>query len=164
MLNLSQVFLDCRDHLWEQCSSNSYMFPALFMAFYFVTSIEFLADNKIFIYIFFPENLNFVVILACGTQCCCHILIFFPLHIMFRVGQKVCMFFFYKIQGTFFIFTNNFPDIFWVCWLSPAWCNIDYSQLSWFDRYQLQLVCQLEHSPVRNLQQEILQAAFDTID
>ena len=53
--------------------------------------------------------------------------------------------------------------IFWVCWLSPKWCNVDCSQLmSWFDRYQLQLVYPTrEHGPGRNLQQETLQTSFD---
>ena len=53
--------------------------------------------------------------------------------------------------------------IFWVCWLSPKWCNVDCSQLmSWFDRYQLQLVyLTREHGPGRNLQQETLQTSFN---
>ena len=53
---------------------------------------------------------------------------------------------------------NNFQHsikIFWVCWLSPTWYKVDYSQLmSQFDCYQLQLVyLTLENYPVRNLQQ-----------
>ena len=62
--------------------------------------------------------------------------------------------FFCKIKDTFFIFTNNFIWIFWVCQLSPAWYNIDCSQLmSLFDRYQLQLVCPtVEHRPARTVE------------
>ena len=42
--------------------------------------------------------------------------------------------------------------ILWVCWLSPAWYNVDCSQLmSWFDLYRLQLVTH----PWSIVQQEI---------
>ena len=43
---------------------------------------------------------------------------------------------------------------FWVCPLSPAWYNIDCSQLmTWFDHYQLLLVyLTMEYHLVRNLQ------------
>ena len=56
--------------------------------------------------------------------------------------------------------TNDFQCLIWiflVCWLSPAWYNVDCSQLtSWLDHYQLQLVYPtMEHHPVRNLQHEI---------
>ena len=44
---------------------------------------------------------------------------------------------------------------FWVCWLCPAWYNVDCSKLmSRFDRYQLQLVYPMEHRTARNLQHE----------
>ena len=54
--------------------------------------------------------------------------------------------------------------VFWVCWLSPVWCTIDYSQLmSWSDCYQLQLVYPIvEHHPVRNLQHKTSKTTFDT--
>ena len=56
--------------------------------------------------------------------------------------------------------------IFWLCWLSPKWRNVDCSQLmSWFDCYQLQLVYPTrKHGPGRNLQQETLQTSFDMFD
>ena len=49
--------------------------------------------------------------------------------------------------------------IFWVCWLSSMWCNVDCSQLMLqFDCYQLQLVYQtLEHGLGGNLQHKTLQ-------
>ena len=52
--------------------------------------------------------------------------------------------------------------VFWICWLSPSWYNIDYSQwMSWFDCHQLQLVYwTMEHHPVRNLQHKISQTTF----
>ena len=57
--------------------------------------------------------------------------------------------------------------IFWVCRLSLL-CryNVDCSQLmSWFDRYQLQVVYPtVEHCPERNLQHETSQTIFDTFD
>ena len=56
--------------------------------------------------------------------------------------------------------------VFWVCQISPIWCNIDYSQLMFqFDCYQLQLVYLiLDHCPGRNLQQETLQTTIDILD
>ena len=56
--------------------------------------------------------------------------------------------------------------IFWVCQLSPAWYNVDCSQLmSQFDRYQLQLVyLTMEPRPARNLQHKTLQISFDMFD
>ena len=56
--------------------------------------------------------------------------------------------------------------IFWVCQLSPAWYNVDCSQLLfWFDRYQLQLVYPtVEHRPERNLQHETSLTTFDTFN
>ena len=54
--------------------------------------------------------------------------------------------------------------IFWVCWLSPAWYNIDHSQwMSRFDCYQLQLVyLTAEHHSVRCIQHKTLQTIFDS--
>ena len=54
----------------------------------------------------------------------------------------------------------------WVYWLSTTWYNIDGSQLmSWFDRYQLQLVYPtMEHHPARNLQHETFQITLDMFD
>ena len=81
------------------------------------------------------------------------------------VGQKVHIFF-HKVKDTFFIFTNNFILIFLVCQLSPAWYNVDCSQLmSQFDHYQFQHVYPtMEHRPVKNLQHETSQTTFDTFD
>ena len=56
--------------------------------------------------------------------------------------------------------------IFWVCRLPPMWYNIDCSQvMSWFDRYQLQLIyLTVEQRPARNPQQKTLQTTFDTFN
>ena len=53
--------------------------------------------------------------------------------------------------------------IFWVCQLSPAWSNVDCSQLLFqYDPYQFQLVyLTMEHRAVRNLQHETSQTTFD---
>ena len=65
-----------------------------------------------------------------------------------------------KMMQTIF---QYFTGIFWVCQLSFIWYNVYCSQLmSWFDRYQLQLVyLTVEHHPVRNLQYETSQTNFD---
>ena len=65
--------------------------------------------------------------------------------------------------------TNDFQRliwIFWVCWLSLMWYNVDCSQLmSQFDRYQLQLIYPtMQHCPLRNLQHETSQSTFDTFN
>ena len=55
---------------------------------------------------------------------------------------------------TYFSFspTTLLMWIFWVCWLSPLWYNVDCSQLmSWFDCYQLHWSTQ----PWSSIQQEI---------
>ena len=56
--------------------------------------------------------------------------------------------------------------IFWVCWLSPWWCNGDCSQLmSLFDGYQFQQVYwNVKHHPARNLQHKSSPSTFDTFD
>ena len=64
---------------------------------------------------------------------------------------------------------NDFQCLIWIfrlCRLSPAWHNVDCSQLmSRFDRYQLQLVyATVEHRPARNLQHKTSQTTFNTFD
>ena len=57
----------------------------------------------------------------------------------------------------------NLIWIFWICQLSPAWYNVDCSELmSQFVSCQLQLVClTVEHHLVRNLQDKTLQTTSD---
>jgi hypothetical protein len=62
--------------------------------------------------------------------------------------------------------TNEFWNliwIFWICQLSPAWYNVDCSELmSQFVSYQLQLVClTVECRPAKNLHHETSQTTFD---
>lgn len=64
---------------------------------------------------------------------------------------------------------NDFESLtwmFWVCWLSPAQNNVDFSQLmSQFDCYQIQLVyLTVEHYLAQNLQHEISPVSFNTLD
>ena len=55
--------------------------------------------------------------------------------------------------------------IFWVCWLSPTWYNVDCSQLmSWFGHSGQLIYTFMEHRPMRNLQHETLQTTFDTFN
>ena len=55
--------------------------------------------------------------------------------------------------------------IFWVCWLSPEWYNVDCQLTSQLDHYQLQLVYPtVEHRPARNLQLKTSQTNFDTFN
>ena len=48
--------------------------------------------------------------------------------------------------------------LFWVCWLTPVWYNVDcYQLMSWFNLCQLQLVyLTMEHGLARNLQHRTL--------
>ena len=54
--------------------------------------------------------------------------------------------------------------IFWICWLSPSWYNIDYSQwMYWFDWYQFQLIyLTMEQHSAKNLQHKTSQTTIDT--
>ena len=84
---------------------------------------------------------------------------------LYWVGQKVHMFFSIKKRHIFsFSPITSLIWIFWVCWLSPAWYNVDCSQLmSQFDCQQL-LYLTVKHHPVRNLQHQTSQTTFDTFD
>ena len=80
-----------------------------------------------------------------------------PLPTNIRLAKKFVRFFFCKIKDTFFIFTNNYWfGYFEYLAIYHIVYNIDCFQLmSWFDCYQLQLVCPtMEHRPARNLQHE----------
>ena len=76
---------------------------------------------------------------------------------IYQAGQKVYMFFFHKIKTPFlFSAITLLIWMFWVCWLSPKWYNVNCSQLmSWFHCYQFQPVYQImEHHPARSFRHE----------
>ena len=94
-----------------------------------------------------------------------HIWTKLELSAVYWVGQKVHVFF-CKMRHFSLSLITLLIWIFWACWLSLVWYNIDCSQLmSWFDRYQLQLVyLTVEHRLARNLQHKTSQTSFDTFD